>query len=216
MLPLPAPQKVKCFWVRFRFQLLSSKCFRFHIPGFTVMQNQSMWKNKHFKHSRAHTKYRLDIILINHTHFENKRLDIISLNQPLGMSAKMPAMGFEPMSRCLYQPETYSGMEVAAIFKHLLDCLDWVGYRTEMHALMLACLVMWHVAFGAGFTKLIHYLQIKFILCQKTKKHKNITYHFCCALFWFVSVDLHIKLKILSQMGCNKDILLWKFKLNHY
>jgi len=30
MLPLPAPQKVKCFRVRFRFQLLSSKCFRFH------------------------------------------------------------------------------------------------------------------------------------------------------------------------------------------
>jgi len=54
MLPLPAPQKVKCFRVRFRFQLLSSKCyrfrfhknltastasassfrFRFHIPGY--------------------------------------------------------------------------------------------------------------------------------------------------------------------------------------
>jgi len=30
MLPLPAPQKVKCFRVRFRFQHLSSKCFRFH------------------------------------------------------------------------------------------------------------------------------------------------------------------------------------------
>jgi len=30
MLPLPAPQKVKCFRVRFRFQLLSLMCFRFH------------------------------------------------------------------------------------------------------------------------------------------------------------------------------------------
>jgi len=27
---LPGPQKVKCFRVRFRFQLLSSKCLRFH------------------------------------------------------------------------------------------------------------------------------------------------------------------------------------------
>jgi len=29
MLPLPAPQKVKYFRVRFRFQLHFSKCFRF-------------------------------------------------------------------------------------------------------------------------------------------------------------------------------------------
>jgi len=30
LLPLPAPNKVSCFRVYFRYQLLSSKCFRFH------------------------------------------------------------------------------------------------------------------------------------------------------------------------------------------
>ena len=33
MLPLPAPLEVLCFRLRFRFQSLSSKCFRFHIPA---------------------------------------------------------------------------------------------------------------------------------------------------------------------------------------
>ena len=30
LLPLPAPDRISCFQVRFRFKSLSSKCFRFH------------------------------------------------------------------------------------------------------------------------------------------------------------------------------------------
>jgi len=38
LLPLPAPHKVSHFWVYFRFQLLSSKCFRFYknLTAFTA------------------------------------------------------------------------------------------------------------------------------------------------------------------------------------
>jgi len=46
MLPLPAPQKVKSFRVRFRFQLLSSKRFRFHknLTAFTASASTSLFE----------------------------------------------------------------------------------------------------------------------------------------------------------------------------
>jgi len=79
--------------------------------------------------------------------FENKRRNIISLNQPLVMLAKMAANGIRTHARTnqrrtltsrsrqfKYDTEAFIPREKGC----LLDCLDWVGYRTEARTLMLA------------------------------------------------------------------------------
>jgi len=82
MLPLPAPQKVKCFRVCFRFQLLSStdfrlhknltaSSFRFHIPDTQSMQVQRLIMarlvriSKHKKFASYLKNEKDDYLLVN-------------------------------------------------------------------------------------------------------------------------------------------------------
>jgi len=86
MLPLLTPQKVKCFRVRFRFQLLSSTCFRFHKNLTVFTTSASTSQNKLIQTERIltfHFVQDINTILDWTKYFVNEAQAFIAVIEPI-------------------------------------------------------------------------------------------------------------------------------------